>query len=253
MATDLENGVENHKQKNFVSSPANDDQATSSEDELHSHVRLTRGSRESVSLCTGTIYVRHAVTGKPVKLNAYADSCASDILMPLHVAKALGMKGQPESYKVQVHGGRTEEYTAMRSNLTLLDQDKQELEEVSVLSYQNPVEGLYMNDWTVSGKEWDHLSGVTMKAPNGKGEAEIVIGVKYAGLIAAKQPDLRGPCSDDPIARLTDLGWFIMGHTTPKPAEATSVATTALPPPPRLPSYPTTPTRRPSATAMTFR
>ena len=171
------------------------------------------------SLCTSVIKCRVPGTDKIINLNAHADTCATDLIMPLALAEEMGLSGPLIPYGVLAHGGRNESFTAMKSELTLLDSEGEEIATVPVYCYDNPGKGLVLEDWKKLGEIWPHLADLNIPTPVGKGEAQLIIGTKFAGLLASLQPDIVGKKLGDPIAKVTRLGVFVMGKTTPGEVE----------------------------------
>ena len=172
-------------------------------------------AEDDVSLCTGVIRVAHPKTGHQVLLNALNDTCATDTVMSLTLAEKLGLKGPLVPYRVMGHGGHEATFQAMKTELRLLDQNGKQVTTAPVYCYNDPLEGLVVEDWAELKRDWPHLKDLDIPPVVKEGQAQIIIGTKWAGLGASVTPDIVGPQLSDPVARKTILGYFICGQTDP--------------------------------------
>ena len=172
------------------------------------------------SLCAGIIRCEvpklRGEGKRVISLNAYYDTCATDLVMPFTLAEKLKLQGPLVPYEVLGHGGRKRIFIAMQSSLTLLDRKGKHVATVPVYCYDNPVKGMKVDDWSQLAKHWPHLKNLKLSSPKANGEVQLVIGTRHAGLLASVEPDIIGSKLTDPVAKITQLGVFIMGRKEPR-------------------------------------
>ena len=147
---------------------------------------------------------------------ALADDCTNHIITDMTVAKKLQLRGKLKWYRISGAGGHSSRHRALKSKLTLLDQNGEPLATITVYCLKNPVGFAKMHDWPELQKAWKHLKDIPLPDMPQDNTIRIIVGAKVQKLISSIQRDTWGEGLSDPVGKKTMLGWFIAGRTEPK-------------------------------------
>ena len=110
--------------------------------------------------------------------------------------------------------GRQNSEKGVRAKVTLQSKNRNIEKEVEVEGVADPVGDLKAFNWRELSQYWPHLKTLRFPQPVGDGEVSMIIGTNTAFFHQCLR-EVVGESDDDPIARLTPLGWSCIGKILP--------------------------------------
>ena len=158
-----------------------------------------------------------AADGKLIPVNILPDTGSTHNILERKAAVRAGLTGFECKYRVTGHGGHVTEHQAICGELTLVNPKVPENRaKIKFYSYANPCGEFFPEDWSKLKGGWPHLKGLDIPGPVPDQPIELILGCSNLQLFEGVKPSsLRG--LEDPVARLTHLGWMIGGRTRPEP------------------------------------
>ncbi len=171
----------------------------------------TTGAR--VSLRTLVVWVENPRNGRGEYVNALLDDgCTGAVMVAEDLAEVLDLTGDPVVARTEGVGGHVMEYNTIVTPLTVRAATGGSRHLVPGQVMKLPAGHYQPVDWQKCSKRFPHLKPLALGSPK-KGGVRLLIGNKYPALTLALREVVGGP--NDPVARLTPLGWTVVGPTTP--------------------------------------
>ena len=171
-----------------------------------------------VAAASMVLHLRCPKTGKEVAINALPDTGATDFILDTSVADRLNIKGDSCQYTVLGHAGHETVHECITGEIVAINPlDKREYN-LKYFAYEGPCEGMFPENWGRLKNNWDHLKVLDLPCSVDGKPFEAIIGCRYLSLLEPRQSgDIHiGKLSDDPVAKLTPLGWIMAGKTSKK-------------------------------------
>ena len=183
----------------------------------HRAERQLSGSRP-IAAASMVLYLRCPETGREVAINALPDTGATDFILDTSVADRLSLKGDPCKYTVLGHAGHETEHECIMGQISAVEPKTKQEFPLNFFAYGGPCEGMYPEDWSKLKGNWAHLKDLDLPAPVGGRPFEAIVGCRYLSLLEPVDGGNvhKGTKSEDPLAKLTPLGWVVAGKTSSK-------------------------------------
>ena len=167
------------------------------------------------SLGTAPVNLTCSDSKKVVQINALLDTGNTVPLLSEEAAKALELKGYQDPTTIQGVGGKIVK-SQIRAKVTLSSLDGKVKEAVWVRIVPTPAGSLKAVDWNKHKTKFGHLKHLNFPKPCERRAVDLILGATTGSLIRSLDRDVYGQNSDDPVARLTPLGWVAAGKTDPE-------------------------------------
>ena len=179
--------------------------------------RQLTGSRP-VAAASMVLHLKCPSTGKIVPINALPDTGATDFILDTSVADRLSLHGQNCQYTVLGHAGHETVHDCLVGEISAINPRTKKEFPMSFFAYGGPCDGMYPENWSRRKSNWGHLKALELPEPVDGKPFEAIIGCRYLALLEPEGPqDLHmGASSDEPVAKLSPLGWIVGGRTSSK-------------------------------------
>ena len=181
---------------------------------LRSERQLVGG--RPVAAANMVLHLRCPSTGKEVLINALPDTGATDFVLDTSVADRLNLKGRNCQYTVLGHAGHETVHECIAGEIVAVNPFSGKEHPLSFFAYEGPCEGMYPENWARLKSNWKHLKDLDLPEPVEGRPFEAIIGCRYLALLEPESSEGLhvGKNSDDPVAKLTPLGWVMAGRTS---------------------------------------
>jgi hypothetical protein len=167
-----------------------------------------------VSLRTVPVVVEDPRTGRAVTVNALLDDGSTGtISLSRTLAEELQLKGDPIFVRTEGTGGNVQEYWSIKATVRIRSLCGTTRFVLPVQVAEKPAGNYAPVDWTPLKDHFPHLKQVAVAAPVPQRRVDLLIGNRFPFLQTAVKEISGKP--EEPVARLTPLGWTITGPTTP--------------------------------------
>ena len=178
----------------------------SSDENTPTSTTMMARSKE-VALRTVPVTVKYG--DKVIKVNALLDDGSTQTYVNANLATELGIMGAKETITVEVINGKTEQFETTPVQLSIRSMDGKTTIKVNALTTNNVTGLMCATDWCKLKSRWHHLSDIPFEPVSDRGTIDILIGSDYPELHMCL--DERKGKRNEPIARLTPLGWTCIG------------------------------------------
>ena len=197
-----------HKQKESVSARKTE---SSHEEEVPpqqtSHTTAFKVEPDFISLRTVPVVLKNGK--KKIVVNALLDDGSTKTYINSDVAAELGLSGISQKVTVNKLNGQAEMLETTPVEFQLQSIDGRVDTSIEAFTVKRVTGKLKPVNWTALAKKWKHLKDVRFPSVGPKPIIDILIGVDYAELHCAEK-EIRGE-PNEPIGRLTPLGWTCIG------------------------------------------
>lgn len=174
-----------------------------------------QGDYEShVVVCCGTVCLLNPQNGRCIRLNCLIDSGANNSSISSRAAAQLNLKGIPETYTMEVSGGRSRTFQTQLCEVKLGHNNasrERQFEPFKVRIIPTLCGTLKAPDWSKLKNKWDKLKGLDFSPPANDGTVDLLVGTDMAQFFRAGAPDLAIP--NGPTVRFTQYGPIALGFT----------------------------------------
>ena len=146
---------------------------------------------------------------RKVKVTALLDDGSSFTLLNQQVADQLGLQGQVADMEVGVLGGKRAQILGEMVEMEIKGIGMQEGYSLQALTTNQVTGELKPFDWTPMKRQWEHLQDISFPKAIGRAHVDLLIGSNAPVLHTSLQE--RVGQIDEPVARLTPLGWTCIG------------------------------------------
>ena len=155
-----------------------------------------------------------AILGNPekglkVEANVMMDPGATSSFLSVNLAKKLKLEGKLRSTTIVGFGGKKFEGRiafAMVQIAPIFKEDVKFWTPVQIIT--DPAASYQPHNWRLDKHKYDHLANLPISAPV-PGPVEMMLGMDAPHLIMSVEKDRGGKSAQQPIARLTKLGWVV--------------------------------------------
>ena len=174
----------------------------------HSMVTMKSAQTKSwISLRTVPIELEN--NNRSMVVNALLDDASTTSYISTWVKEKLQLNGTEIDVPVSVIGGITEKLSMSQEKMTLKSLDGKVKSQFQALALKTVVGDLRVIDWRNEGQEWPHLKEIPFPVVNRRLKVDVLIGADYLALHKPIYEICGQP--NEPIARLTPLGWTCVG------------------------------------------
>ena len=147
---------------------------------------------------------------RSMKVNALLYDASTKVYVYADVAAELGLKGKTEKVTVNVLNGQIESFETKPVNVELKSVTSNVSMKVSAYTANMVTGNVPVVDWNRYKRQWLHLRNKDFPRTVTRPIVDVLIGLDCADLHYALE-EVRGK-PDDPVARLTPLGWTCIGN-----------------------------------------
>ena len=152
------------------------------------------------------VLIEHA--SRKLQVNALLDDCSTKTYINADIAAELGLEGKRELINVGVLNGGCERFETQPVNFSLRSLDGSLSKNVTAYTAKNVTEDLQAVPWEQIKQKWSYLAKISFPIIKSR-QVDMLIGLDYLELHQNIQ-EVCGP-PEEPIARLTSLGWTCTG------------------------------------------
>ena len=147
-----------------------------------------------------------------IKVNIMLDPCSTGSYVSEAAAEELNLRGQPQTLRIAGTGGAEVTKRSSRVELTVsnIETDFSAKLETNVLD--NITSDTPAVQWSELKNKWPHLSLIPFQQVAKRLQIDVLIGSDHP-LFHRVLQEICGNKPDDPVARLTTLGWVCFGPT----------------------------------------
>ena len=161
-----------------------------------------------VSLRTIPVIVRHG--NKKLSLIAMLDEGSMETYIDEAAASQLNLKGEERDMSVSGHGGMRRSFKSREVKFQLESLEGRFSKEIRAQTSTNLTGHLKAVDWRAECRSFPHLRKIQFPCLGKRRTPDLMIGSDYPGLHIALE-EIKGE-EDEPVARLTPLGWTCIGR-----------------------------------------
>ena len=143
-------------------------------------------------------------------VNALLDDGSTKSYVNSDVAFQLGSHGSVQRIQVGVLNGKLETLDVMPVELIVESLDGKVKDEVSMFTVKQVTGGMKVVNWNKHKDKWNHIKEITFPEPANKKYIDILLGMDYPQFHTSVK-EVKGK-KEDPVARLTPLGWTCVGQ-----------------------------------------
>ena len=143
-------------------------------------------------------------------VNALLDDESTKLYVNSDVAFQMGSHGSVQRIQVGVLNGKLETLDVMPVELIVESLDGKVKDEVSVFTVKQVTGGMKVVNWNKHKDKWNHIKEIIFPEPASKKYIDILLGMDYPQFHTSVKEVKRK--KEDPVARLTPLGWTCVGQ-----------------------------------------
>ncbi|KAK3732000.1 hypothetical protein QZH41_005502 [Actinostola sp. cb2023] len=198
--------------ENSVSAATEGEQQNGHERSHTTTVHMKESTKgEYVALRTVPVVLKNGE--RKLVVNALLDDASTKSYINSDIAAQLGLQGINQRVTVNVLNGQVDTFETMPAEFGVESLDGRTSTKVSAFTADRVTGNMKVIDWNNCAKKWNHLRSVNFPYLGPRPIVDVLIGIDYADLHYSIQ-DIRGN-PEEPIARLTPLGWTCIGHPDP--------------------------------------
>ncbi len=149
---------------------------------------------------------------RKVALNCLIDQGATGAFMSKRAAEELAATGHAAVSTVTGFGGKITKELVTVVDLQIAAKDTKHKYWIQVQVSQDPAASYQPHDWAQSKSRFPHLKNLPIPHPIKSRGVDLMLGMNTPELVTSVLPDVVGE-RNDPVARLTRLGWVVGGPT----------------------------------------
>lgn len=185
-----------------------------------------RRPRAKIALRTVTVKLV-GKNGKHILATAFIDSGSNTSYVREDVAMALGCDIREGDLSINTLVGRHEDLRSGITELSVESRDGAYSRKIRAKTLPEFCQKLQIVNWNYHKKSWNHLRSIKFHKVPGSPRIDILLGSDYPEFDSSLE-EMRGEL-DEPIARLTPLGWTCVGPVEPGSLDIlTNVAFTGM-------------------------
>lgn len=199
--------------------------ATSQGEQSHATISTTMATKAGndsehkyISLRTIPIIVKHGQ--KRVKVNALLDDASTSTYINAGLAGELGVKGEVTETSVNVLNGKIKTFLTMPVKVGIESLNRKVDMIINAKTVQSVTGKLQAIDWNKYSDQFKHLKDIQFPKFGRRETVDLLVGSDYPELHQSLR-DVVGR-SQEPIARLTRLGWTCVGPVNVESNEETT-------------------------------
>ena len=146
---------------------------------------------------------------RKIEVNALLDDASTISYISTKVKNELGLVGRTNNFPVSVIGGKDQILDATEVFMTLRDVKETLSRNFRALALDNVVGDMKVIEWCKRKNDWHHLKNINFPVAIRRQVVDVLIGADYLEMHQALE-EKRGKINE-PIARLTPLGWTCVG------------------------------------------
>ncbi len=170
-------------------------------------------ANRSVKVALQTVPVDVYNGKNKTSLNCLIDPGATGAFISQKAARELQLTGHSVMSTVTGFGGNVTKQMVMISTLKLAAKGAGTRHKIKVQVAEDPAASYNPFDWTKVQATFPHLRDLPIAAPVKERGVDIMLGMDTPHLIKSLIPDVYGARDEEPIARMTKLGWVVGGPT----------------------------------------
>ncbi len=181
----------------------------------------SQASKRGVSLQTAPVLVFNPEGRKKVALNLLMDPGATGAFLSRQAAEELGATGHTLKTEITGFGGLKKEIlvTVVKLQVAAASAKNGKRHWVEFQVTDNPAASYTPHDWSVRKENFPHLAHLPIPPPIPARKVDVLLGMSALHLLTSLRPDIGGRSSEEPVARLTRLGWVVGGPTGERTTE----------------------------------
>ena len=154
-----------------------------------------------------TVPVLLANGKQKLQVNALLDDCSTKTYLNADVAAELGLE-DVQCMNVSVLNGENKQSETRPVTMTLKNLNEKLKTEITAFAIENVTGNLKAVTWCELKLKWKHVNSISFPPINSQ-HVDMLIGIDYLNLHQSLK-EIRGK-PEEPIARLTPLGWTCIG------------------------------------------
>ena len=169
---------------------------------------------ERVSLRTIPLTLVNPQNGKQLMINALLDDgCTTAAMVSQRAAAALGLSGPSSWSNTEGVGGVLTQYRTITALIEIRSVATGVRRRLPAQVMKTPAGSYVPVNWVPIVAKYPHLQHAQVLPPVPNGRVDLLLGSKCPALMASLQELVGEP--QEPVARLTPLGWTVTGPTAP--------------------------------------
>ena len=149
-----------------------------------------------------------------LKINAMLDPCSTGTYVTESAAQQLNLQGQRQSLTISGRGGSEIRKQSARVELTVSSLDGRFSSKVQANVVDNITGDTPAIQWSELKEKWPHLKAIPFEDVSRRRQIDVLIGSDHP-VFHRIHREIHGSNINDPVARLTNLGWVCFGPTSP--------------------------------------
>ena len=156
-----------------------------------------------------------------LKINAMLDPCSTGTYVTESAAQQLNLQGQRQSLTISGTGGSEIKKQSARVELTVSSLDGRFSSKVQANVLDNITGDTPAIRWSELKEKWPHLKAIPFEDVSRRRQIDVLISSDHP-VFHRIHREIHGSNVNDPVARLTNLGWVCFGPTSPSPSSGHS-------------------------------
>ncbi len=173
------------------------------------HAYTTKQAARPVILQTIPVDVYNK--GKKVTLNCLIDQGATGAFMSRRAAERLQVTGHTAVTSITGFGGQVTKETVLITDVQVAEIGMKRKHWVQLQVSKDPAASYKPYDWTKVQGKYEHLRDLPLRPPIPEEGVDLMLGMDTPELVCPPAPDVGGKSRNEPVARLTRLGWIVGG------------------------------------------
>ena len=186
-------------------------------EQLQYGLKIVLPEDKRVSLRTIPLTLVNPHNGKQLDVNALLDDgCSTAAMVSQQAAGLLALAGPTSWTNTEGVGGVVTEFRTITAIVEIRSKTTGVRKQVPAQVMTTPAGSYVPVNWKPYLKDYPHLKQVEVLPPVPNGRVDVLLGSRCPALMASLREVVGGP--QEPVARLTPLGWTVTGPTTPAAA-----------------------------------
>ena len=149
-----------------------------------------------------------------LKINAMLNPCSTGTYVTESATQQLNLQGQRQSLTISGTGGSVIRKQSARVELTVSSLDGRFSSKVQANVLDNITGDTPAIRWSELKEKWPHLKAIPFEDVSRRRKIDVLIGSDHP-VFHRIHREIHGSNVNDPVARLTNLGWVCFGPTSP--------------------------------------
>ena len=165
---------------------------------------------DNVSLMVIPAYITNGK--KKLRVNVMLDPCSTGTYVTESASQELNLRGKVQSLTISGTGGTKVKTESRRVELSVTSIDEMFSTKIQANVLENITGETPAISWSDIKGKWPHLKSIPFANVSRRRQIDVLIGSDHP-IFHRVQREVNGPNDDDPIGRLTNLGWVCFGRT----------------------------------------